>query len=53
MVAMLEAISKQVEGSRAEAISFLQKLIRVPSPSGYEVNARGPAEAGVCCSTVT
>jgi len=39
MVAMLEAISKRVEGSRAEAISFLQKLIRAPSPSGNEVNA--------------
>ena len=36
---MLEVISKQVDESRVEAISFLQRLIRAPSPSGNEVNA--------------
>ena len=47
----LEEISKEVEGSRAEAVSFLQELIMAPSPSGdearaAEVVARGMRDAG-------
>ncbi len=36
---MLEEISKKVEGRRDKAVSFLQKLIRAPSPSGFEAKA--------------
>ncbi|GAG12391.1 unnamed protein product, partial [marine sediment metagenome] len=36
---MLEAIAEEVDRRRGEATSFLQKLIRAPSPSGAEAKA--------------
>ena len=36
---MFQSISKYVEEHRGEAISFLQRLIRTPSPSGEEAEA--------------
>jgi putative selenium metabolism hydrolase len=36
---MLEEISKKVDGKRGKAISFLQRLIQAPSPSGAEAKA--------------
>ena len=44
---MLEAISKEVSGSRDEAISLLQEMIATPSPSGCEAKAAEVVAAGM------
>jgi putative selenium metabolism hydrolase len=44
---MLEAISDQVEERKEEAISFLQRLLQAPSPSGSEARAAGVVADGM------
>lgn len=44
---MLEAITKEVSGSRNEAISLLQEMIAAPSPSGCEARAAEVVAAGM------